>query len=143
MNIFIEIFIVIGCGALNSWGGYSWHNARRFLMPILLAGEASFIAWQKNQKNWWVGLMVLPVIGTLCLGYPSGKNWGRALWLFLQAVLIGLGLTITHHLLGTWFTFSMYAVLAGVLGGLYKNWWQPLGDFVAGCYLGSIMFFVH
>lgn len=112
-------------------------------MPLLLGGEAGLIAWEQKKKDWWAGLLVLPVIGTLCLGYFSDKNWGRALWLFLQAAVAGLGLALTHHLFGDWVTYAVYIVGAGVLGGTYKNWWQPWGDFIAGMYLASILFFVR
>ena len=109
-------------------------------MPFILGSEAAFLAWEKNKKDWWVGFTVLPVMGTLCLGYFSGKNWGRALWLFVQAFIIGLGLFLFHHL--HWYDFAAYTLAAGVYGGFYKNWWQPAGDFGAGCLLASIVFFI-
>ncbi len=90
---------------------------------------------------WWTGIFVLPVIGTLCLGYFSGNNWGRALWLFIQAVVIGLGCLLTGHL--NWYFYIPYIIGAGVLGGLYKNWKQYIGDFIAGSYLGLIVLFVR
>lgn len=130
-----KIIVILACGALNSWGGFSWHDARRFIMPVVLAVTASFLT-----HIWWSGFLVLPVIGTLCLGYFSDKNWGRGLWLFLQAVMIGLGLTITGHIY--WFIYVPYVIGAGILGGIYKNWWQPLGDFITGCYLGLIVLFI-
>lgn len=136
-----KIITILGSGALNAWGGYSWHNARRYLMPVLLGGEAGFIVWENKRKDWWAGLLVLPVIGTLCLGYFNGKNWGRALWLFLQAIIIGLGLTLTGHI--QWFIYIPYIIGAGILGGIYRNWWQPLGDFISGCWLGLIILFVR
>lgn len=138
-----QIIVVIGCGVLNAIGGYSWHNARRFLMPILIGGEVELLIWEKQKKDWWAGLLVLPVIGTLCLAYKNfgSGNLSRALWLFAQAVVIGLGLLCTGHLI--WYFYLGYVLLAGILGGVYKNWWQPLGDFIAGCLLGSIVFFVR
>lgn len=137
MNILIiKILVDLICGALNSWGGFSWHNARRFIMPVVIGIAVSFIT-----HIWWTGIMVLPVMGTLCLGYFGGKNWGRALWLFLQAVVIGLGLTLTGHL--AWYVYIPYIIGAGVLGGFYKNWQQVWGDMVAGTYLGSIVYFIH
>lgn len=139
--IWTKIIVDILCGVLNAIGGYCWHNARRYIMPVLLGGEVGLIAWQNKKKDWWAGLLVIPVIGTLCLGYFSGANWGRGLWLFLQAFVIGIGLTITGHLL--FYIFIPYAIGAGILGGIYKNWQQILGDFIAGTYLGLIVFFVR
>lgn len=134
--IFIKIIVDLICGALNAWGGYSWHNARRFIMPSVISVMVSF-----QTHTWYTGFMVLPVMGTLCLGYFSGKNWGRALWLFLQAVVIGLGLTITGHI--SWVYYIPYIIGAGILGGIYKNWNQIIGDFITGTYLGFVIFIVR
>lgn len=132
----IKIICDLLCGVLNSWGGYSYHNARRFMMPLIMGISVSLIT-----HIWWAGLLVLPVIGTLCLGYFSDKNWGRALWLFLQAVVIGLGLNITGHL--QWYFYVSYIIGSGILGGFYKSWYQPFGDFIVGIYLGLIIFICH
>ena len=142
MFVALKIIVDILCGVLNAIGGYCWHNARRYIMPVLLGGEAGLIAWEKNKKDWWAGLLVLPVIGTLVLGYKNfgTGNFSRAMWLFLQAVVIGLGLTITGHV--AWYFYLPYIVGAGVLGGIYKDWQQILGDFIAGIYLGIIIYFV-
>lgn len=143
LGVIIKIVVDLLCGALNAIGGYSWHNARRYIMPVLLGGEAALIAWENKKQDWWAGLLVLPVIGTLCLGYKNfgNGNLSRALWLFVQAVVIGLGLTITGHL--AWAVYIPYIVFAGVLGGIYKNWQQVWGDMIAGIYLGSIVYFIH
>lgn len=134
--IFIKIICDLICGSLNAWGGYSWHNSRRFLMPIVIAITVSYIS-----HIWYLGFMVLPVIGTLCLGYFSDKNWGRALWLFLQAFVIGIVLLITGHI--DLISYILYIICAGILGGIYKNWNQIKGDFITGSYLGLIVFFVR
>lgn len=141
--IFTKIITILCCGTLNAIGGAFWHNARRFIMPILLGGEDSLIIWENKKKDWWAGLLVIPVIGTLILGYKrfGEGNLSRALWLLVQAAVIGLGMTITGHIL--WLIYVPYIIGAGVLGGLYKNWWQPLGDFIAGSYLSMIVLFVR
>lgn len=133
--IFIKILTDLACGALNAWGGWKWHNARRFLMPSLLALTISFAL-----HSWWLGLLVLPVIGSLCLGYFHFGNFGRGLWLFLQSVIIGLGLFLTGHL--SWYFYLSYTVVSGVLGGSLVNLWQPLGDAIEGCWLGIILFMI-
>ncbi len=134
--IAIKIIIDLCCGALDAWGGHSWHNARRFIMPALIAIAVSTIT-----GVWWLGITILPVMGTLCLGYFSGENWGRALWLFTQAVVIGLGCSLLGHL--SWYFYIPYIIGAGLLGGLYKNWKQIYGDFITGSYLGIIIFLVR
>lgn len=136
LDVAIKFLVMACCAGLNAAGGAFQHNYRRFVMPVILAISVSFIT-----HIWWVGLIVLPVIGTLCLGYFSGKNWGRALWLFLQAVMISIGLTITGHV--SLIIMIPYVIGSGLLGGIYKNWYQPIGDAITGCYLGSIILFVH
>ena len=131
-----KIICILGCAALNAWGGWKWHNSRRSLMPCLIALTISIVT-----RIWWTGLLVLPVIGTLTLGYFSDKNWGRALWLFVQAVSISIGLLITGHSL--WYFVLPYVVLAGVLGGIYKNWNQIIGDSITGAYLALIVLIVR
>lgn len=134
--IYFNIIGLLICGALNAIGGHSWHNARRFVMPILIAILISI-----NIHIWWVGIISMPVIGTLCLGYFGGNNFGRALWLFLQAIVIGIGLLLTGHIL--WYFYLGYIIGAGVLGGIYKNWKQILGDSISGSYLAIIVFLVR
>ena len=134
--IFFQLFIQVCCGALNAWGGYSWHNARRFLMPSLLCVSICIIL-----HSWWLGVLVLPAMGTLCLGYGKDGNFGRALWIGMQCVALGLGLVLFQHLL--WWLFLPYVLLGCVLGGLYKNWQQVIGDVITGCYMGLIVFLVH
>ena len=126
--IFIKILVDIICGALNSWGGYDFLAARRFIMPVVLGVCSSIVC-----GVWWVGILCLPACGTLCLGYFSGQNWGRALWLFVQAIALSAGLLLTGHLV--WYLFFVYIIIAGVLGGIYKNWKQPIGDLITGIYL--------
>lgn len=141
--IYLKLGLDLLCGMLNSLGGYHWLFCRRYIMPFILGGEAMLLTWEKVKKDWWAGLLILPVIGTLCLAYKNfgSGNFSRAVWLLIQAFIISLGLTLTGHIL--WYITLPYVVGAGILGGFYRTWQQLIGDFVAGCYLGSIMFFVH
>ncbi len=134
--IFIKIIADLGYGVLNALGGYHWIWARRFIMPFLIGLMVSL-----QTQIWWCGILVLPSMGTLCLGYFSGHNWGRALWLFVQSVSLSLGLLLFGHLY--WYFFVPYIIGAGILGGLYKNWKQEIGDFITGCYLGIIILLIH
>jgi len=136
MPLLIKLLIDLSCGALNAWGGYSWHNARRYLMPLLLAISASVIT-----HVWWVGFMLLPAMGTLCIGYSKDGNFGRALWIGLQCFVLGLGLFFTHHL--AWYFYAPYVIFGCVLGGMYRNWQQVLGDIVTGCWFGAIVLLTH
>ena len=146
-------------GVLDALGGIHWLFARRYIMVFLMGVTVSVAACLTHGiGNWWLGFLVLPAMGTFTLGYPSGQNWGRGLWLFIQAIALSLGLAVLGHLgiywdflnvhvhlvgrLACWITFSIFVVLAGLLGGIYKNWYAPLGDLVTGCYLGLLSFFV-
>ena len=132
----IKLAVDAICGVLNSLGGWHFLWMRRFCMPVLLAVTACFCL-----HPWYYGALCLPAIGTLCLKYFSGENWGRGLWLFVQAIALAVGLTLTGHL--AWFIFVPYCIGSGILGGIYKNWFQPIGDLIAGVYLGLFILFVH
>ena len=134
--IILKIITDLLCGVLNAIGGWEFLPARRFIMPFVLGISTSIVT-----QVWWTGLLILPVMGALCLGYFSGSNWGRAFWLFLQAVVLGLGLALTGHIV--WYFYLVYVIGAGVLGGIYKNWNQLLGDFISGIYLSSIIWLIH
>ena len=136
--IAVKLIIASLCGILDSIGGYCFVPARRFIMPFVLAIAVSIIS-----RTWWLGIGVLLIIPTLCLGYKDfGKgNFSRGMWLFVQYVLCGLVMTITGHL--SWYLYLPYCVLGGVLGGSLVSVWQPLGDLIEGFMLGSIIFIIH
>ncbi len=136
MIIFIKFFLDAICGALNAWGGYSWHNARRFIMPCVIALGISLAS-----GVWWLGLTSLPVMGTLCLGYFGGKFWGRGLWLALQAAVLGLGPLVLGHL--AWWLYAPYLVGALLLAGFLYNLEQIVGDLIFGAWLGAVILAVH
>ena len=134
----IKLCIASLCGALDGIGGLCWLPARRFIIPVVLCVSVSTLL-----HIWWIGLLVLPVIGTLVLGYKnfgSGK-FSRGCWLFVQYVIVGLGLFLTGHL--AWYFYFPYAVLGGVLGGTLISVEQFLGDFIDGLFLGCIIFLVR
>lgn len=132
----IKIAIDLACGALNALGGWHILWMRRYMMPILMGASISF-----TTHIWWIGFTCLPAIGTLSLGYSKDGNAGRGLWLFIQAVSLSLGCLLLGHFY--WFLFVPYIVGAGILGGIYKNWPQIVGDAITGTYLGAFIFFVR
>ena len=138
-----KIIIDLICGILNALGGYHWLFCRRYIMPFVISVETCLIEWQKKDKQWWEGLLILPVMGTLCLGYFFKKEnnaWGRCLWFTLQALVIGTGCLLTGHIV--WYFYIGYIIGSVVLGYIYKDWQQIIGDIVTGCYLGSIIFLI-
>ena len=136
MSLLIKLVIDLVCGGLNALGGWHILWMRRYLMPFILAVSVSVIT-----GIWWQGFLLLPVMGTLSLGYSKGGNFGRAVWLLIQALVIGLGLAVFHHL--NWFIYIAYVIGAGILGGFYSPWPQILGDSITGCYLAGILFLVR
>jgi hypothetical protein len=67
-------------------------------------------------------------MGTLSIGYFSGHNWGRALWLFMQANVIAIPILVSGHL--WWYAYVAYIILSGIIGGMYKNIKQ--NSFISG-----------
>lgn len=132
----VKIITMLISGILDSLGGVHWLFCRRYIMPIILGISCAYIC-----HIWWVMFLTWPAIGTLSIGYSKDGNFGRAIWLGIQAVALGLALTLLAHL--TWWFFVPYVIGAFVLGGLYKNWYQPFGDFITGSYLGLIIFLIH
>lgn len=135
MNILIKLFIDGICGCLNAWGGFNFLAARRFIMPFVIGVGVSIAS-----GCWYLGLTVLPVMGTLCLGYFGKKFWGRGLWLALQAAVIGAGSLILGHLV--WYAYAPYVIGGLLLAGFLYNLEQIISDIIFGCWLGIIIFVV-
>jgi hypothetical protein len=134
----LKLSIALLCGVLDALGGFCFLPARRFIMPTVLCVTTSILL-----HIWWIGFLILPVIGTLVLGYKDfgSGNFSRGMWLFVQYFLVGIGLCLTRHL--AWYFFAPYCVLGGILGGSLVRVWQPLGDLIEGSFLGTILFLIH
>ena len=135
MEFIFKFLCTIVCGMCFSLGGTSFIEERRFTMPVILSYLILLMTWK-----WYIALMVIPVMGTLTLGYFGPKFWGRGSWLALQAFVIGLGLTIFHYL--TWPIYVGYILGALLLAGFGYNWTQKYGDFIFGSWLGLIVWFI-
>ena len=134
--LILKLIIDFFCGLLNLVGGYCFLPARRFIMPTILALGISI-----SSHTWWLGLLSLPVMGTLCLGYKNGKWLKRGLWLALQAFVIGIGAFLVGHI--AFYLYLPYVVGAFVLGATLYNIDQIIGDFIFGSWLGIIVLLVH
>ena len=132
----VKLIIDLACGALFAWGGFDFLAARRYIMPCVIAIYLSIVC-----HIYWLGLTVLPVCGTLCLGYSGTKGGYRGFWLFLQSFVIGLGLFLTGHL--SWYFYLPYVIISGILGSTLFDVFQILSDSIFGCWLGMIVFIVH
>lgn len=133
--IIYKFILVAIAGIIDAMGGYRFLWARRYLMPFLI-GVGISVATQM----WWTGFLVLPALGTLCIGYSGGKWLIRGLWMALQAFAIGLGLFLAHFI--AWYFYVPYILISGILGATLYNIDQVVGDFIFGSFLASIVFMV-
>ena len=116
-----------------------WHNAQRFIMPVCYAISISIVS-----HTWWLGLTVLPMIGTLCLGYKdfgTSDGFNRGMWLFLIGITAGLGPVLTHHL--SWFVFVPYCVICGIWGAITRGLWNVIIAPISGLLLMAMIWFIH
>ncbi len=153
-----KLFIVAICSVLFWWGGDSWHNARRFIMPVVLTLTALFL----TKLDFWCVVM-LSCCGAFCLGYGVnsplrhcfGNGWGRGIWGLIAATCLSLPLFLTHHL-GIELQFLhvnaqslslilllIYLTLNFILENALKNIPQLIGDPIIGASFGLIVFLIR
>lgn len=147
-GVVIFVVMVVG-GLLDALGGYHWLFCRRYIMPPVLGIGTSLIVYTFYPVwySWLTVILILPGCGTLTLPYSGDGNFGRGLWLFLNAIALGLFLFIVscfcHTHLLAWWLYIVYIVIAGIWGGIYKNWQQFMGDWITGSLgLCSLIFYV-
>lgn len=140
----IQLTVIALCAGLKFIGEAFWHNAQRFIMPLVLAAGISYCS-----HTWWLGLGALLVIADITQGYGP-KSWlykwlgdagARGMWLFMAAVLIGIVPCLTHHLMP--FIYVLWAIGAGILGATTRNLWNVIIAPITGAWLGLIVFMVR
>lgn len=136
----LKLAVIILCAICKLVGELWWHDAQRFVMPILiLCPIVSIII-----HIWWVGLLLLPMIAPLVLGYKvygSSDGFDRGMWLFLILVVEGLGLCLTHHL--SWFIYVPWCILGGIWGATTRNLWNLIIAPISGAWIGIIILFIN
>lgn len=138
MEIAIRLGVLSLCMGLKIIGELWWHNAQRFIMPIIITAGIFYITHS------WYSLTALPMIGALVLGYKDyGKtdSVARALWLFVICVVAWLGQVITGHL--AWFIYVPYIIGAGWVGTLTRNINNLIGAPINGFWIGLPILFIH
>lgn len=139
MTLLIVKLIVLGsCAGLKLIGELWQHNAQRFIMPVIIAIGVCIVL-----HSWWIGLVVLPMIAPLCMGYSDyGKSDGfdRAVWLLLICLAEGLGLALLHHL--SWFYYVPWVIFAAIWGGVTRAWLNLVIAPISGLIIGSLIFLV-
>ena len=134
----IKLIVLASCATCKLVGELWWHNAQRFIMPVVLGAGVSLVS-----HCWWLGLTVLPCIAPLCLGYKTyGKSDGfdRAVWLMLVAAAAGLGSAVSGHL--SWFLYLPWCVIAAVWGGVTRMWLNLIIAPISGLIIGSLVLMV-
>lgn len=142
--ITIKLVIMAICGGLNVWGGYSWHNARRFIMPLVISLTVSLAT-----HTWWVGLPCLLAIAPLCTGYGEksffwkyfNDAWGRFLWASIVSLSFCLGLIVTNHL--ALYIALIYIIGNGILQMTLRKYNQLLTDALFGVSFCSFILFLR
>ncbi len=142
--ILIKFIVDAVCAVLNLIGGYCWHNARRYIMPIVLSCAVSFIT-----QTWWLGITILPTMGLLSIGYGEksilrrifGDAWARFVWMLLCCVGFSLGPLIAGHIF--LYLFIGYILGAGILGITLRKIDEIVGDLIFGAWFGLIVFLVR
>lgn len=140
----VSLFAMALCSALNWVGGAYWHNARRYIMPVVLGAAFSIVT-----HVWWLGFTVLPSMGALTIGYGVnsplrhifGDAWARFVWMILVSIGICLGAVIAGHLI--WWIAGLYMLTNATLGMTLRNIDQTFGDSIFGAAFASVLFFLH
>jgi hypothetical protein len=141
--IIVKIIVIIIAAALYWWGGYSWHNARRFILPLLLAGASCWF----SHSFWAITMIVSSPILTIGYGDKSilkhifGDAWARFVYLSLSALFLSAWMIFALHtnillILG-------YIGLCGTLGITLRKINDLIGDFLFGIALALIVFIVR
>lgn len=135
----VKLIVLVSCAACKLIGELWWHNAQRFIMPVVIMIGINLII-----HSWYLGALCLPMIAPLCMGYSTyGKSDGfdRAVWLMLICLVAGLALTIFHHL--PWIFYVPWVILSAVWGGVTRAWWNVIIAPISGIIIGLIILFVR
>lgn len=137
--LIVKLIVLASCAGCKLIGELWWHNAQRFIMPIILGLGVSIVS-----HCWWLGLTVLPCIAPICLGYSAyGKSDGfdRAVWLMLIIIAEGLGSALTGHL--SWFLYVPWVILSAVWGGVTRSWLNLIIAPISGLIIGAMILIIH
>ena len=135
----LKIAVIIMCAGLKLWGELAWHDAQRFILPIVYSAYVSY-----GSGCWWLGITTLPMIAPIDLAYKDyGKSNGfdRGMWLFAICVMAGLGPTILGHLSLFW--FIPFCLLSGVIGATLRNVDDLIEAPIDGAYIVALCWFIH
>jgi hypothetical protein len=137
--LIVKLTVLSLCAVLKLIGELWWHDAQRFILPVVLGLGVSIIT-----GVWWLGLCVLPVIAPIDLGYKDygpSNGFDRGAWLFFICLVAGLACAVFHHL--SWWFYVPWCIVSGVWGGVTRSWWNVIIAPVSGALIGLLAFLVH
>lgn len=135
----LKLIVISICAVCKLIGELSWHNAQRYVMPLIFSIAVSTVS-----HVWWLGFTTLPMIAGLVEGYKvygESDGFDRAMWLMVIAILMGIGPCIAGHL--SWYVYAPYCVLCAIWGGVTRKWLNLVIAPISGALLGSIILFIH
>ena len=144
MHILINLIVNVLCGLLKWVSERFWHNAQRFIMPLLIVFLISF-----NSHIWWLGLPSLIMIAGLLQGYGEksllykllGDAGAQGMWMFLVCFLAGIFPASTNHL--SLFFFIPWVIVAGIIGATCRAGNNNILAPLRGIIIGLIVWFIH
>ena len=148
--LILKLIVLLVNSALF-WVGGKWnHNARRFVMPLVIS---SYCAW--GHAWWLIPAIWIPMAGVLCLGYGDksplrhifGDGWGRGIWGLLVGLAASLGLFLGHFMIHwlffpSWVFLVLYLAINFTLENALKKLPQDIGDPLIGASISSIILLI-
>ena len=144
LNIIINSILSLLCAVCKWDGELYWHDAQRFIMPLVMAFGVSF-----NSHIWWLGIVVPLNIADLVEGYGV-NSWMRKLlgdagaqgmWMFGAAFLSGIILCFLHHL--PWLFFIPWCIVCGIIGATLRKTDNEIVAPFKGLLLSLFIWFIH
>ena len=138
-HIIISLVIAFLCAALKWVSERFWHNAQRFIIPVLI-GSAIFLDFHYKL----CAVTPLLAIGVIVLGYKvygSSDFWDRWLWLMDAEVLLWLGCFVLGHL--SWMVYVPAVIISGVWGAISRKWNNNWVAPLSGLIWGVVYSFLH
>lgn len=141
--IILKLIVMAVCAGLFFIGGWKWHNARRFIMPVVLVVSTALFIHHA------IALTMLVSMGFLTIGYGDnaplrhcfGNGWGRGIWGLLVALSLSVGLFVSGHIV--WYFLIPYLAVNFTFENALKDIPQCIGDPIIGLGFSSIILLVH
>ena len=134
-----KLLVVAMCMGLKLLGEIVNHDFQRFVLPPIYSLAVSYIT-----GTWWLGLLTLPMIAPIDLGYKdygSKDSVARALWLFVICVVGSFSLAWLGYI--SWGFEIPFLICSGWVGTLDRNIWNVIGAPLNGLTIGLPILALH